>query len=87
MEFLLTLLALFQADPAKYFRNIMTQNKTWVHFTGYESKELSLQYPGFQPPNRVKQLASVGKVMTSGLLDLKGVVMNYDLCISITTTE
>ena len=43
MEFLLTLLALFQADPAKFFRNIMTQNKTWVHHIGYESKELSLQ--------------------------------------------
>ena len=68
------LLSRYEDDPGDFIDRVVTQDETWAHYFGPESKMQSMQWkhPGSSPPKKFKRVSSAGKVMTSVFWDSQG---------------
>jgi len=64
---------LFESDPVKFVRQIVTGDETWVHHWDPESKVESMQWRHAlsPPPRKFRTLQSAGKFMATILWDSK----------------
>ena len=66
---------LFESDPVKFVRQIVTGDETWVHHWDPESKVESMQWrhASSPPPRKFRTLPSAGKLMAT----IFGTVKDY----------
>ena len=73
------LLSVYEDDPDKFMRRVVTKDEIWVHHFDPEAKKQSMQWkhPGSSPPKKFKRVPSAGKVMVSIFWDSQRVMITY----------
>ena len=71
------LLNQYEADGDSFLDHIITDDKTWCHHYGPESKRQSMEWQHVNSPSKkkFKTLPSAGKVMCTVFWDKKGVIL------------